>query len=275
MVGRVIVGTSDGLHELNGERTGHLEGHEVAWLARGESGWWAVVDCHEVWSDSGGEWTAAGSLDGLTANCVLSTAQGPLVGTSEAHVFSLKRDSLERVQSFDETPEREMWYTPWGGPPDVRSMSADGSGAVYANVHVGGVVRTGDGGETWEPTLDIHSDVHQVLFDQGSGVVLAASAWGLGVSADDGRSWRFDTGGLHANYLRAVAVAGGTVLVSASTGPRTDRAAVYRRSARGTGPFERCVDGLPEWFSENVDTVPGSLRPARGARYRGRLRLHF
>ena len=256
MAGKILIGTSDGLHELDGDQGTGLGGHEVGWLARDESGWWAVVDHHEVWSSHrAGEWRPAASLSGLRANCVLSTAEGPLVGTSEAHVYSLRGDALEPVRSFDETSERETWYTPWGGPPDVRSMSADPSGAVYANVHVGGVVRSADGGETWEPTVDIHSDVHQVLFDSGSGLVLAASARGLGISDDDGRSWRFDTGGLHANYLRAVTVAGGIVLVSASTGPSTDRAAVYRRRVGDTGPFDRCTEGLPEWFSENVDTA--------------------
>ena len=256
MAGKILIRTSDGLQELNGERATRLEGHEVGWLAGDESGWWAVVDGREVWSsDREGQWRAVTSPGELRANCVLSTADGPLVGTSEAHVYRLRGDALEPVPSFDETSERETWYTPWGGPPDVRSMSADPSGAVYANVHVGGVVRSGDRGETWEPAVDIHSDVHQVLFDPGSGLVLAASAQGLGVSDDDGRSWRFDTSGLHANYLRAVAVAGETVLVSASTGPRTDRGGVYRRPVGETGPFDRCNDGLPEWFSDNIDTA--------------------
>ena len=29
---------------------------------------------------------------------------------------------------------------------------------------------------------------------------------------------------------------------------------VYRRAIDGTGQFERCTDGLPEWFDDNVDT---------------------
>jgi hypothetical protein len=49
-------------------------------------------------------------------------------------------------------------------------------------------------------------------------------------------------------------VAGDQVLVSASTGPFTDRAAVYRRPLDADGPFERCIDGLPEWFRSNVDS---------------------
>ena len=51
-----------------------------------------------------------------------------------------------------------------------------------------------------------------------------------------------------------MAVAGDTVVVSASTGPGGQRSALYRRPLSGDAPFERCVDGLPEWFGGNVDS---------------------
>jgi hypothetical protein len=49
-------------------------------------------------------------------------------------------------------------------------------------------------------------------------------------------------------------VAGGTVLISASSGHHGRHATVYRRPLDGSSPFERCRTGLPEWFSDNVDT---------------------
>jgi photosystem II stability/assembly factor-like uncharacterized protein len=134
-------------------------------------------------------------------------------------------------------------------------MSVDPSGLVYVNVHVGGVVRSTDNGRSWTPTIDVHADVHEVLVDPISGLVLAASAHGLAVSRNQGESWRFETGGLHGRYLRAVTVAGETILISASTGPFTKRAAVYRRPAHGDKSFERCQRGLPAWFSENINTA--------------------
>ena len=75
------------------------------------------------------------------------------------------------------------------------------------------------------------------------------------MSDDNGDTWEFHRSGLHATYARAVTVAGDTVLVSASTGPRTSRAAVYRKNVRDEGPFERCTEGLPEWIVNNVDTA--------------------
>jgi hypothetical protein len=57
---------------------------------------------------------------------------------------------------------------------------------------------------------------------------------------------------LHAVYSRGVAVCGDTVFVTASTGPRAGRAAVYRAGVDG-GDFERC-DAGPGWFDGNVDS---------------------
>ena len=73
-------------------------------------------------------------------------------------------------------------------------------------------------------------------------------------SRDSGDTWRWDNEGLHAHYCRAVAVAGDTVILSASSGHHGRRAALYRRPLDGAGAFERCADGLPAWFPDNVDT---------------------
>ena len=251
----VLVGTADGLHQLGDQTQVSLASRVVNSLAMGESGWWAVVDRTDVWqSSSGADWEQVASVEGLHANCVLPTPEALYVGTSEARLLVLQGEQFAPVELFDRVEGRDEWSTPWGGLPDIRSMAADPSGTVYANVRVGGVVRSANAGRSWQPTIDIRSDVHQVIFDPGSGQVLAASARGLASSADGGETWSFDSDGLHGGYLRAVAVANGTVLVTASTGPFTQRAAVYRRAVDSGEPFVRCQEGLPEWFPENVDT---------------------
>ena len=251
----LLVGAADGLHSLNGDGSVKLAGREVGTLAKDASGWWAVVSGAEVWrTDGENDWALMASMETFRANCLLPTPNGLFVGTSESHLFSLRDGKLRQVDSFEETEGRETWHTPWGGPPDVRSMSADPNGVLYANVHVGRVLKSRDGGKSWEPTIEVNADVHHVLFDAGSNQLLAATARGLAVSADEGETWRFDVDGLHGRYLRSVAVAGETVLVTASTGPFTERAAVYRRPVGGDGTFERCASGLPEWFASNIDT---------------------
>lgn len=252
---RILVGTTHGLHEIDGNRYIEFTGHEVKSLARSNSSWWAIIDHREVWqSGTDGVWTPIASIDSSKANCLLATKDGLFVGTSEAHLFILRGKTLEIVRSFEEVQGRQNWYTPWGGPSDVRSMSADPTGIIYVNVHVGGILRSTDGGKSWQPTIDIHADVHQVIFDPDSGLVLAASAFGLAISDDGGESWQFVTDGLHGNYLRAIAVVDRTVFVTASTGPSTNRAAIYRKSLDKGASFERCRQGLPEWFSDNIDT---------------------
>ena len=82
--------------------------------------------------------------------------------------------------------------------------------------------------------------------------MLAACARGLAQSTD-GRVFTYRDDGLHAPYCRAVALIGDTVLISASTGPRSNRARLYR-AGLSTGRFEECRDGLPEWFEENLDS---------------------
>ncbi|HXF74251.1 MAG TPA: hypothetical protein VNO79_16810, partial [Actinomycetota bacterium] len=250
---RVLVGTAGGLLVLPGTAAPLLDGDLTA-LARGPDGWWALVGRREVWRQGGDGWRRLTELPGPPGNCLLADAGGAWVGTAEAHLVRVSEEGTEPVGSFEAVPGRAEWYTPWGGPPDVRSLAAGPDGVLYANVHVGGIPRSVDGGATWEPTIEVDADVHQVLAAPlPAGRVLAATARGLAVSEDAGTSWRFETEGLHAAYCRAVAVVGGTVLLSASRGPRGGGAALYRRPLEG-GAFERCRDGLPEWFDANLDT---------------------
>ena len=252
----VLVGTIDGLHQLGDRPRIELPRHEVRSLIQDGSRWWAVVDMRAAWRRGDDHrWQEMASVpDGSNAICALATPQGVLVGTSGPHLSRLRDGTLEWIASFDQVRGRNSWFNPGGREPDVRSMSTDRSGTFYVNVHVGGILRSRDSLKSWEPTIEVAADVHQVLFDPGSGLLLAASQQGLGVSEDQGESWRFDTEGLHGAYLRAVAVARETVLVTASTGPFTNHAAIYRKPVTSKGRFERCTQGLPDRFRENINT---------------------
>ena len=176
----ILVGTEEGLHELD-ESTGpkgvHLPGHDVGALAIEGSGWWVLTDGENVWrSDRSGGWDQVASSNDRRLNCVWPTAAGLLVGADEATLLRLEDGSLRSIDAFEKVSGRDRWYTPWGGPPDVRSISEDPERAIFVNVHVGGIVRSTDGGKTFEPTIDIDTDVHQVLAAPGHpGLVLAAT----------------------------------------------------------------------------------------------------
>jgi hypothetical protein len=234
-------------------------GHEITAVA--PEGWelWAILDGTEVWHTAAIEWWFhVGTLEGVRGNCLADTRAGLIVGAAEAQLFRVAGKGLERVTAFDEAQGRADWYTPWGGPPDTRSISEDGD-AVYVNVHVGGIVRSRDHGATWKPTIDIQSDVHRVC--TGKGRVYAASSRGLEVSEDQGDTWTVRKEGLHATYCRGVAVCGDDLLLSASSGPRGNRSAIYRGRLDG-GAFERCREGLPAWFDANIDSYCLDALPA-------------
>jgi len=258
MTPRIRIGTRDGLWELDGDRVFAVEafaGKSLTALAADGASEWAIADGRTLWQGADTRWTPRATIEGHEATCLAATRDGLWVGTEQAHLLRLAEEGLVPVESFETTDGREAWYTPWGDPADVRSISVARDGTVYVNVHVGGVVRSRDGGRTWTPTVDIESDVHQVFAHPSlAEVVMAAAAEGFGVSRDGGASWRFLTEGMHAHYLRAVAASDDTVLVSASSGPGGRRAALYRGQIDGEPAFERCRDGLPTWFGDNVDT---------------------
>jgi photosystem II stability/assembly factor-like uncharacterized protein len=257
---RILVGMEGGMREFDlGERPAReaFVGRTVTALARDASHAWALIDGREVWAEDGERWQKRATVEGPAATCLAPDAQGLLVGTETAHLLRLTGDRLEAVESFDRVDGRETWHTPWGDPADVRSLAVDpAEGTIYVNVHVGGVVRSRDGGRTWTPTLDIDVDVHQVIVHPSRPrTVLVAAFDGFGVSRDGGDSWSFVIAGLHAHYARAVAMSDEAVLLTASTGPGGRRSALYRKSLDGSDEFERCRQGLPEWFTDNIDTA--------------------
>ncbi len=249
---RILVATRDGLQAIGDGGPAwptQLAGRSVTSIVRDGPELWAIVDRSEVWHAPGADWRLVATLEGHQATCIAMT-DAVHVGSSDARLFRLADETLEPVVGFDDAEGRSEWYTPWGGPPATRSLSEWGED-VYVNVHVGGILHTGDRGHTWNPTIEIDADVHQVATAEG--FVLAACAGGLATSVDHGTTWTMRSEGLDAPYSRAVVVCGDTLLVSASNGPRGGRAAVYRGDI-AAGSFERCTAGLPGWFDDNIDT---------------------
>ena len=249
---RFLVATKDGLHPFDDAghpAEVHHPGRSVTSVARARDEVWAVVDGSEIWHGADDAWDHVADLEAFRATCLAGIDEDVFVGSSEAHLFRVAGERLGLLPAFDAAEGRSGWYTPWGGPPDTRSL-ANWDDDVYVNVHVGGILRSDDRGRSWTPTIDVDADVHQVTTAEG--MVLAACAGGLAVSADRGSSWSLRTEGLEARYSRAVAVCGPAVLVSTSNGPRGGRAAVYRADL-AAGGFERCRTGSG-WFDDNIDT---------------------
>ena len=247
----IAIATEDGVRTPEALGVSELGGHAVSALAAAGGDLWALVDQAAVWRRRDGEWAEVAADTTPRLRCLLPWDGGALAGTAEAHLVRVGPGAVEPVDGFERAPGRGDWFTPWGGPPAVRTIAAGAEGELYVNVHVGGILRSDDEGASWRPTIDIRSDVHQVLAVPGRpGLVLAATGVGTATSEDGGASWSFAHDGLAGRYCRAVALAGDTVLLSASDGPRGGDAAVYRRPLGADGPFQRCTDG----FERNIDT---------------------
>ena len=253
-----VVATDDGLYfvDEDGSPSRLVEGpfrHVVA----ADEGAVALAADGTLWSvdedGSAAEFEELPPTKG-TPLCILVNGTDVWAGTSGAHLLVVREGDLKPVTSFDEVEGRERWSTPWGGPPDVRSLDVDEDDVLFASVHVGGIVRSLDDGENWLPCGEIDWDVHQVVtVPEYAATVLAACAVGMALSTDAGETWEIEDRGLHATYCRAVAVAGDYVLLSVSQGPGGEQACLYRRALEDS-VFERCRIGLPEWFATNVDT---------------------
>ena len=95
------------------------------------------------------------------------------------------------IDGFDSVAERDAWFAGSAivngqrlGPPlGIRSVAANSNGSIlFANVHVGGIPRSMDGGRTWQPTMDINSGVHEVRAHPANPDVVIAAAIGLCIS---------------------------------------------------------------------------------------------
>ena len=87
---RILVGTVDGLHELDTDgrlEAVHHSSRSVVALAGSNSERWALLDGAEVWRSGGEGWANVAGLGDLQGHCIAITRAGTLVGTSQARLL--------------------------------------------------------------------------------------------------------------------------------------------------------------------------------------------
>ena len=265
----ILVATwDDGLFAVIGDgSTQEIANQPVRGLAPdGRGGALAIVGRHWLRRRApSGEWTIVATSE-LELSCCMTGRDAIYVGTDDARMLRLRHGGsvLDPIDGFDNVAGRKAWFAGSAivngqrlGPPlGIRSVAANSNGSIlFANVHVGGIPRSMDGGKTWQPTLDINSDVHEVRAHQANpDIVVAASAIGLCISRDAGATWIIERDGLHASYCSAVAFSGDDILVSASTDHFAAQGRIYRRPIRPDGDIVAVEDGLPTWINGIADT---------------------
>jgi hypothetical protein len=264
----VLVATwQDGLFVVGGETIDQeLRNESVRALAPdGRGGALAIVNGRSLRRRArDGVWSTIATTE-LDLACCVAVGDVIYVGTDDARVLRVDATgAFEQLSGFAAVAGRETWYAGSAvingqrvGPPlGIRSITATAAGAVLlANVHVGGIPRSTDGGVTWQPTIEVDSDVHEVRAHPARpGVVMAASAFGLCASNDGGMTWDIEQEGLHASYCSAVAFVGDDVLVSASADHFAPQGAIYRRRVDRQELLVALGNGLPTRTDGIVDT---------------------
>ena len=252
---RTLVATDDGIVAVDDDGTStSLYDRAVTSLARDRDAWWAIAEQRVLLRREGDDWKPL-TDDSTRLTTVYPHAGGAFVGTIDARLLRVYRDKAAPVTGFDDVAGRDEWHAVGSDTPYVRSISLMAEPQVIlVNVHVGGIPRSGNGGASWKPTIDVDADVHRVLAHPNDPRrAVAAAAVGLAESTDAGVTWTVSTDGLHATYLRGVGFTSDAIVVSASNGPHGHQSALYRRSQDG-GAFERVTQGLPEWLEGNVDS---------------------
>lgn len=182
-----------------------------------------------------------------------------LIGTEGPHILEVTSETPTALESFDDLDCRNDFYTPWGGPAAVRSLAHTGDGWIFADIHVGSIMRSPDGGGSWEPvTPELHEDVHQVVVRDGHpDTVYANTADAVYVSNDRGDSWSHRTEGLAYSYGRAIAVHpddGDCLIATVSRGPHGDADGRLYRSDDCGRSWTHVTNGFPDSSSQNIDT---------------------
>ncbi len=181
-----------------------------------------------------------------------------LVGTVPAGLFRVTGDGeAELLEGFRRVEGRDTWDTPWGGPPLVGTLAYADGGWLYADIRVGGIVRSADRGDTWEPVgPGIHREAHQIAVCPAAPERLYANtADAVFVSPDRGASWTHCVNGLGARYGLALAVHDhdpDLLLASLSRGPQEGEGRLYR-SVDGGQSWQHINAGFPPFIEGNID----------------------
>ena len=209
--------------------------------------------------DGGGSWDKLAGIEHprVTAVAVSPTDGAVYAGTEPSALF-VSRDGgeswreLEGMRNLPSAPTWSFPPRPWTSHVRAIALSHADPDLVVAGIELGGVVRSTDGGETWQDqrpgaqadchSLAGHPDVPELLYEAGGG--------GFALSRDFGDSWEAADEGMSLHYAWGLAVDAedpSLVYASAASGPGRAHgrgfsdAAIYRRAADGR--WEAVLEG--------------------------------
>ena len=227
---RVLAGTSKGVFSVEPGNARHLlESRGVRDLVRlGDRLFagtgaepFASIDAGESWSLVGMEhrevWQIRGDGNGVI-----------YAGTQPAGLFRSidAGETWREVESFANAPEATEWCIPLDPPIPARAralvIDRKNPQRLWVGVEVGGIMRTEDGGQTWELGLPGENpDLHMMYAHPAKSEVLFASTGygrldgvaemiegnaGVFRSIDSGISWQYAWKGITPRYSRPMCI---------------------------------------------------------------------
>ena len=197
--------------------------------------------------DGGSTWQHLPSYPTPYAHSVLAhpnDGQTVYAGSEPAAVFrsSDGGESWHECRGFGEVPEASQWNFHGDRASHVRELrlSRQSPDTIYAGIEVGGVVRSRDGGVTWEQLQGTDDDIH--LVDVNPALpqrMYVATAEAPFRSDDGGDHWELINDGLERGYTLHITSApddAEVVLVSVSSS-----------AGRNNPQFLRSVKGGRAW----------------------------
>ncbi|CAN5260780.1 glycosyl hydrolase [soil metagenome] len=241
---------------------------EVVYCGTFDRGLWSSVDAGDSWKRVG----ESVVREPVTAVAVSAAERAGghgvvYVGTEPSAVYRSEDggETWRELGGLRELPSEPEWsFPPKPETHHVRWISTDPNspGRTFVAIEAGALIRSLDGGETWEDrtpdgprdthTLATHKDAPGRLYS-AAGDGLMAPGRGYAESDDAGTNWRRFSEGLRHHYLVGLAVDPGdpeTVVVSAASSPweahniRAAESTIYRKTAGE--PWREVRTGLPD-----------------------------
>jgi hypothetical protein len=210
--------------------------------------------------DGGRSWIDCSPPQTAVFSLAVSPADGAVYAGTEPSALYRSDDaggSWRELDALLELPSRPTWSfppRPWTSHVRWIAPSPHDPDLILVGIELGGLMRSIDGGETWQDHRPgAARDVHALAWHpRVEGRAYEAGGDGAAWSEDGGETWQPANEGRDRHYTWAVAVDPedpGLWYVSASTGPfaahgrRDPRARIYRRDDGGWRPL---AGGLPE-----------------------------
>jgi hypothetical protein len=210
--------------------------------------------------DGGRMWEDCGLPSPGVFSLAVSPVDGAVYAGTEPSALFRSDDggqSWRELTALLELPSRPTWSfppRPWTSHVRWIAPSPHDAGLILVGIELGGLMRSLDGGETWQDHRPgAQRDVHSLAWHpRATGRAYEAGGGGSAWSADAGDSWRPADEGRDRHYTWSVAVDPEDPelwYVSASTGPyaahgsRDPQARIYRRRDNA---WHALGDGLPE-----------------------------